>query len=537
MTADVRRSASAAGPGEARAPFGSDPDRPPIVPLFVALVVTMLLAAMSQTVLATALPTVVGELGGVDQMTWVITAFILASTVTMPVYGRISDSVGRRPLLLVAILLFIGGSVAAALSPDVWWLIAARAVQGLGGGGLMILSQTAIADVVPARERGRYMGIMGAVFAVSSVAGPLLGGWLTEGPGWRWVFWMNVPLGLLALAAVAAFLRLPARPRGEGRRTDYAGITLLAAATTGVVLICTWGGHTFAWSSGQILWLGAATLVVLVGFVLVERWAAQPVIPLSLFADRNFLLTTVGALMVGIAMFGAVGYMPTYLQMVTGVDATQAGLMMTPMMGSLLLTSIVAGQLVTRTGRYKVYPVVGTATMALGLWLMAGVPIDAPIWAVCVAMAVFGAGIGLCMQILTLIVQNTVSHRIVGTATAANTFFRQVGATVGSAMVGSLFVQRLRSGVADMPQVSDQLGTGGVNSLTPETVRQLPEATRVPLVEAYHDALLPIFLYMIPLVLVAFVALLLLKEEPLATRVAADDVEEARPTTTGSDRE
>lgn len=523
MTAEIRSAGSAVDPEDTRTSVAGDSDRPPIVPLFVALVVTMLLAAMSQTVLSTALPTVVGELGGVDQMTWVITAFILASTVTMPIYGRISDVLGRRPLLLVAILLFIGGSVAAALSPDVWWLIAARAVQGLGGGGLMILSQTAIADVVPARERGRYMGIMGAVFAVASVAGPLLGGWLTEGPGWRWVFWMNVPLGLLALAAVAAFLRLPARPRGTAARNDYAGMALLAAATTGVVLICTWGGHTFAWSSPQILTLAAAALVVTVAFVLVERRAAQPVIPLRLFTDRNFVLTTVGALMVGIAMFGAVGYMPTYLQMVTGVDATQAGLMMTPMMGSLLVTSVVAGQLVTRTGRYKAYPVIGTATMAVGLWLMAGLPIDAPIWAVCAAMAVFGAGIGLCMQILTLIVQNTVSHRIVGTATAANTFFRQVGATVGSAVVGSLFVQRLRGTVADMPGLDGGASGAGIDSLTPETVHQLPEATRIPLIEAYHDALLPIFLYMIPLVLVAFCALLLLREKPLATKIPAPE--------------
>lgn len=276
-------------------PIGSS-----VVLLFIGLMVTMLMAAMNQTVLSTALPTIVGELGGVNEMSWVITAYILASTVTMPVYGRISDQFGRKPVLLVAIVLFIAGSIVGGLSQNIWWLVGARVLQGIGGGGLMILSQAAIADVVPARERGKYMGFLGGVFALSSVAGPLLGGWITEGPGWRWAFWINLPLGALSIVATLLFLRLPKKQRPATRaRIDYVGMTVLAAATAAVVLVCTWGGHTYEWSSPQILGLIAAAVVLAVVFVLNERKADQPVIPLYLFKDRNFTITTIGALLIG----------------------------------------------------------------------------------------------------------------------------------------------------------------------------------------------------------------------------------------------
>lgn len=494
-----------------------------IVMLFVALMVTMLMASINQTVLSTALPTIVGDLGGIDHMSWVITGYILASTVMMPVYGRISDQLGRKPVLLAAISIFVASSVVGALATDIWWLVAARVLQGIGGGGLMILSQAAIADVVPARERGKYMGIMGGVFAVSSVAGPLLGGWITDVPGWRWAFWINLPLGALAILATVLFLHLPPRAKTtEKARTDYLGMTLLAGATTAIVLVCTWGGHTYDWNSPMILGLIAAAVVLGILFVWTESKAAQPVIPLALFRDRNFTLTTLAGLLIGVAMFGAIGYFPTYLQMVTGVGATEAGLLMIPMMGAMLIVSVIIGAIVSKTGRYKIFPIVGTAIMGVGLWLMSALEIDTPIWWMCTVLAIFGVGLGLGLQILTLVVQNSFPNAIVGTATAANNYFRQVGASVGSAVVGSVFVSRLHDLlIAKLPQLGEASGDGhsGANSLTPESVTQLPDAIRIPVIESYNEALLPIFLFMIPLALITFVLLCFVEEKPLATTV------------------
>lgn len=506
--------------------------------LFAALMTTMLLAALSQMILSAALPTMVGELGGVDHMSWVITAYILASTIMMPIYGRISDLFGRKPILLLAILLFIVGSLIGTLAGSMTVLIAARVVQGLGGGGLMILAQATIADVVPARERGKYMGYMGAVFAVSSVAGPMLGGWLTEGPGWRWAFIINIPLGLLAILAVSLFLRIPRRARPDSLRIDYPGMILLATATTSLILVCTWGGNQYDWFSPQILTLAAVTVLAAIAFVVTETKVQNPVIPLALFSDRNFTLTTTAGLVLGVVMFGAVGYMPTYIQMAKGVDATAAGLLMTPMMGSLLLTSIVAGQIVSRTGRYKLFPLSGMVIAGVGLWLMSTMNAEDPIWQLCVFIAIFGAGIGLSMQILVLIVQNSFPNRIVGTATAASNFFRQVGATVGSAVVGSLFVARLQDLLAErMPQGAAR-GPVNANSLTPESVQNLPDALRTPVIDSYNDALLPIFLFMVPLTVIALILLLFVVERPLATSIdggesAAGSTAASKPATAG----
>ncbi|GAC57114.1 putative drug resistance transporter [Gordonia hirsuta DSM 44140 = NBRC 16056] len=497
-----------------------------ILYLFIGLMIAMLLAALNQTVLSTALPTIVGELDGVDQMTWVITAYILASTVVMPVYGRISDLLGRRPILMVAIVLFIAGSVVGALAGNIEVLIAARVLQGLGGGGLMILSQAAIADVVPARERGRYMGAMGAVFAVASVAGPLLGGWLTEGPGWRWAFWMNVPLGLLALVACFVFLKLPKPDLVERPRLDYLGMALIGAATTTLVLVSTWGGNTYAWASPQIIGLIAATVVLAVAFCLAELRAEYPVIPMALFRDRNFTLTTIASLAIGIAMFGALGYMPTYIQMVTGVSATVAGLLMIPMMGGLLVASVVSGRLVSSTGHYKGFPIAGSIVLGIGLGLLSTLQVESPTWLMCTYLAIIGIGIGLALQILTLIVQNSFPGRIVGTATAASNYFRQVGATLGSAVVGSIFASRLitilAEKLADSPLAQQASGGGGDEfrqHLTPAGVNALPEAIRQPIIHSYNEALLPIFLFLVPIAAIALIALLFVEQKPLSTSV------------------
>ena len=486
----------------------------------------MLLAALSQTVLSAAMPTMVGELNGVDLMLWVMTAYILASTIMMPIYGKVGDLIGRKGLLIFAISAFMVGSVLGGLAGDMNMLIVARVVQGIGGGGLMILSQAIIADVIPARERGKYMGVMGAVFAVSSVAGPLLGGWFTEGIGWRWTFWINIPLGLLALGAAIAFLHLPKRDTAVRPRIDVLGMAILTVATTCLVLVASWGGSTYDWNSIQIILLIAGTVVGGILFVMVELKTPETIIPMNLFRERNFTLTTLAGLLVGVAMFGVLGYLPTYLQMTFGEDATTAGLLMIPMMGALLITSVGTGALVTKYGRYKWMPIVGALFVAAALALLSTMTPQTPLWVFCSYLAVMGIGLGTSMQILVLIVQNTFHVRMVGTATASNNYFRQIGATLGSAFVGSLFATRLFDLLGERLPAAAVSAGGGAHSLTPDAVKHLPDAIRIIIDQAYSDALTPLFLWMVPLALMAFVLLLFIKEVPLATTIDRDAVME-----------
>lgn len=487
--------------------------------VFAGLMVAMLLAALDQTIFATALPTIVGELDGVDHMLWVTTAYILASTIMMPVYGKVGDLIGRKSIFIGAISLFMVGSLIGGLAHSMTVLIAGRAVQGLGGGGLMILSQAIIADIVPARQRGKYMGIMGGVFALSSVAGPLLGGWFTEGIGWRWAFWMNLPLGALAITAAVFFLHLP-RHDGPRPRIDVGGIMMLAVASASLVMTSVWGGTTYAWDSAVILGLIGLTVAAVIGFVVVERRAVEPVMPLRMFTQRNFTLATGAGLIIGIAMFGAIAYMPTYLQMVTGAGATKAGLLMTPMMGGMLITSTMSGQAVSRTGRYKTLPIVGTLVVGLALALMSTMTATTPLAVTCTYLAVLGVGLGLSMQILVLIVQNTFPTREVGTATAANSYFRQIGASLGSAVVGSIFATRLSdllSGAAGATGAS-----GDTNSMTPDAAHSLPAAVQDLVVHAYSNALTPVFAYLVPLLGVAAILLAFISEKPLATSIDSE---------------
>lgn len=495
-------------------------DRRHILLVFAGLMVTMLLASLDQTIFSTALPTIVGELNGVDHMLWVTTAYILASTIMLPVYGKVGDLIGRKGLFVGAISLFILGSVIGGMSHGMVQLIIGRGVQGLGGGGLMILSQAIIADVVPARERGRYMGIMGGVFALSSVAGPLLGGWFTEGIGWRWAFWMNIPLGALAILSALLFLRLPKTTNAKPS-IDLAGMGLLAVASTCLVLTTTWGGTTYDWNSVTIIGLITATVVSGVAFVLTERRAVEPIMPLHLFNDRNFNLTTVAGLIIGIAMFGALAYLPTYLQMVTGHNATSAGFLMIPMMAALLVTSIVCGQLVSKYGRYKWLPIVGTLVVAVSMVLLSTMTPALATWVLCSYLAVMGVGLGMSMQILILIVQNSFPIAQVGTATASNNYFRQIGASLGSAIVGSLFVARLTNLLSERFPAGAAAG-GGSNSFTPDVVRGLPEAVRDIIISSYNDALTPVFLYLVPLVIAAALLLCFVEEKPLATTIERD---------------
>ena len=500
-------------------------DKRNILLVFAGLMVTMLLASLDQMIFSTALPTIVGELNGVDHMLWVTTAYILASTIMLPIYGNLGDLIGRKGLFIGAIALFVLGSIIGGLSQDMAWLIGGRAVQGLGGGGLMILAQAIIADVVPARERGRYMGIMGGVFALSSVAGPLLGGWFTEGIGWRWAFWMNVPLGALAIASAMLFLRLPKNSRTKPK-LDIAGMALLAVASTCLVLTTTWGGTTYGWGSATIIALIVGTIVAAAAFVSAERKAAEPIMPPHLFRDRNFNLTTVAGLITGIAMFGALAYLPTYLQMVTGAGATKAGFLMIPMMAALLVSSVISGQFVSKTGRYKWLPIIGTLLVSVSLVLLSTMTPSLPVWALCSYLAVMGVGLGMSMQILILIVQNSFPISQVGTATASNNYFRQIGASLGSAVVGSLFVARLTQLLTDRMPGGGSTAAGSSNSFTPAIVRELPAAVRGVIIGAYNDALTPVFLYMVPLILIAVVLLCFVKEKPLATTIERDIIPE-----------
>jgi EmrB/QacA subfamily drug resistance transporter len=505
-------------------PDAKTEDKRNILLVFAGLMVAMLLASLDQMIFSTALPTIVGELNGVDHMLWVTTAYILASTIMLPIYGNLGDLIGRKGLFIGAIALFVLGSVIGGLSQNMAWLIGGRAVQGLDDGELMILAQAIIADVVPARERGRYMGIMGGVFALSSVAGPLLGGWFTDGIGWRWAFWMNVPLGILAIASAMSFLRLPEVPRTRPR-LDVAGMVLLAVASTCLVLTTVWGGTTYRWGSPVIIGLIGGTIIAALAFVSVERRAAGPIMPPHLFRDRNFNLTTVAGLITGIAMFGALAYLPTYLQMVTGAGATKAGFLMIPMMAALLVSSVASGQLVSKTGLYKLLPIVGTLLVSVSLVLLSTMTPSLPVWVLCGYLAIMGIGLGMSMQILILIVQNSFPISQVGTATASNNYFRQIGASLGSAVVGSLFVARLTQLLTDrMPGAGSAAGSS--NSFTPAVVRKLPEAVRGVIIGAYNDALTPVFLYMVPLILIAVILLCFVKEKPLATTIERDIVPE-----------
>jgi len=497
-----------------------------ILLVFAGLMVTMLLASLDQMIFSTALPTIVGELDGVNHMLWVTTAYILASTITLPVYGKLGDLIGRKGLFIMAIAIFMVGSVIGGLAHNMTWLIAGRAVQGLGGGGLLILAQAIIADVVPARQRGRYMGIMGGVFAISSVAGPLLGGWFTDSIGWRWAFWMNIPLGILAITSAAFFLRLP-KNTNRNPSIDVAGISLLAVASTCLVLMTTWGGNTYDWNSPVIIGLIIGAVLAGISFVFVERRAAEPIMPLHLFRQRNFNLTTIVGLIIGVAMFGALAYLPTYLQMVTGANATQAGLLMIPLMAALLIASIVSGQLVSKTGRYKWFPITGMVLVGISLYLLSTMTPTLAVWIICGYLAIMGLGLGMSMQILILIVQNTFPVTEVGTATASNNYFRQIGASLGSAIVGSLFVAKLTQLLGERLPAGGTSAEGGNNSLTPAVVRDLPQAVHDVIVGAYNDALTPVFLYMVPLVVVGLILLFFVVEKPLATTIERDILPES----------
>ena len=474
-----------------------------ILTVLGGLLTGMFLVAVSQTSVTTALPTIAGELGGIGLIAWIVTAYLLAATAATPLFGRLSDLHGRQRVFQAAIVVFLLGSVLSGLAPNMPALIAARAVQGIGGGGVMALTMTIIGDLLSPRERGRYQGYIGAVFGFASVTGPLAGGFFVDHLHWRWVFWINLPIGIAALVVTSRVLRLP-HDRVE-QRLDLLGAALMVMGVTALLLVTAWGGGTYPWGSPQILSLAVAGVLLSLLFVLRQRTAAQPIIPLQLFASRTFSLVTATGLLVGAAMFGSIVFLPVFFQLVTGATATQAGLLLTPLMGGVILSSTLSGRIITRTGRYKAHPVTGTVLVAAALALLATMDTTTSRLEAGAFTALLGVGLGMVLQNLVLIAQNDVPAADLGAATATVGFSRTLGGAVGSALLGAVMAAGLSTRLVgllnDLPDDID-LDPSAVQG-SPETILALDPAARDAVVEAFAGALSTTFLVAVPLALAA----------------------------------
>ncbi|MFM9451647.1 MDR family MFS transporter [Streptomyces europaeiscabiei] len=491
-----------------------------------ALLLGMLLAALDQTIVSTALPTIVSDLGGLEHLSWVVTAYMLAATAATPLWGKLGDQFGRKRLFQTAIVIFLIGSALCGMAQNMPQLIGFRALQGLGGGGLMVLSMAIVGDLVPPRERGRYQGLFGAVFGATSVLGPLLGGLFTEHLSWRWVFYVNLPVGAVALLVIAAVLRIPRK--AERHVIDYLGTFLIASVATCLVLVASLGGTTWDWNSPQIIGLSVLAVLLVVVFVAVERRAAEPVLPLKLFRVRTFTLSAVISFVVGFAMFGAMTYLPTFLQVVHGVSPTMSGVHMLPMVFGLLLSSTVSGQIVSRTGRWKVFPVVGTGVTTLGLLLLHQLDADSGNGEMSAYLFVFGLGLGLVMQVLVLVVQNAVPYEDLGVATSGATFFRSIGASFGVAVFGTVFAGHLGEKLTDAldgAQLPSGVSVDGLKA-DPREIAELPAALRPSVLDAYASSITDVFVYAAPVALLGFVLAWFLREDRLRASVTAPDATE-----------
>ncbi|GAA3601076.1 MFS transporter [Nonomuraea rosea] len=494
--------------------------------IIIALMLGMLLAALDQTIVSTALPTIVSDLGGLEQLSWVVTGYMLASTVSTPLWGKLGDQYGRKRLFIAAIVIFLAGSALCGLSQNMGELIAFRAVQGLGGGGLMVLAQAIVGDVVSVRDRGKYQGFFGAVFAVSSIVGPLLGGLFVDHLSWHWVFYINLPLGAVALVVIVA--ALPSDDKRTKHTIDYAGVVLLGGATSCLVLITTWGGTTYAWSSPVIVGLGAAAVALLAGWVFVARRAAEPVLPLGLFGHRAFTMSSIVGFVVGFGMFGALTYLPLYLQIVHGVSPTLSGVYLLPMMGGMLTMSIISGQIISKTGKYRFLPITGTAVAGVGMSLLSTMTEQSSLFTLGVYLLVLGIGLGMTMQVLVIVVQNAVDFKDLGVATSGATFFRSIGGSFGVATLGSVFTATLNADLrralsgASLPAGFDPVRV----QEDPTVIRRLPRELAADFLHVYADAIAAVFRVAAPIMFGAFLLSWFIPQARLRETTKAADLGE-----------
>jgi EmrB/QacA subfamily drug resistance transporter len=489
-----------------------------IMVILPGLLLAMMLAMLDQLIVGTALPRIVGELGGVAHLSWVVTAYTLASTVTTPFYGKLGDMYGRKNFFIFAIVIFLAGSALSGLSTSMAELITFRAIQGLGAGGLMVGAMATIGEIVPPRERGKYMSYFMAVMMLATVGGPLLGGYLTQALSWRWIFYINLPVGGAALVYLFFMMQLPKR-RVE-HRIDYLGGILLGVVATAVILIATWGGTQYSWGSAMVMGLVAVAVLSAVAFIMVERRAAEPMLPLHVFKIGNFRNAMVITFFVGLGLFGVMTFIPLYQQTVQGASPTVSGLLMTPLMVGSMVTSIVAGQLVSKTGKYKIFPILGGLTMGVGMFLLSRIDVTTTRFETGVAYVILGLGMGLLMQLVSLISQNAVELRDVGVASSARMFFQQIGGSLGVAAFGALFAHKLNS----------YMSTAGANgfhvqggSFDPAQVASLPPAARDQVFHAIAHGVQSVFIFGIPTSVVIFVFALFIKEIPLRGRTQDAD--------------